>query len=216
MKKRRLLTFFSLFKPNLFWIDRCLMKNSLPLKHLFLFFVLILVYPANNMAQSLSFSLKTSPNILFDFNTVQKYLVGITQMNVCELNIDAVGTQWDLYVGATTAVAGEWDVSSYYSSNGTIPTTDMVELRFRNVAQTAQVPGFFTLQDILSPTYIIGSAISPDVAVNCPGLGTNTPGSYVANPQCYRFNVDMKITPGLDKRAGLYSLRIDYVLVPDL
>lgn len=192
------------------------MKKSLPLQRMLLFLFLMMLYPAKNTAQSLSFSVKTSPNLLFDFNTVQKYLVGITQINVCELNIDAVGTQWDLYVGATTAVAGEWDVSSYYSANGTIPTTDMVELRFRNMAQTAQVPGFFNLQDISSPTYIIGSAISPDVAVNCPGVGTNSPGTYVANPQCYRFNVDMKITPGLGNRAGLYSLRIDYVLVQDL
>ena len=192
------------------------MKKSLPLKRMLLFLFLMMLYPAKNTAQSLSFSVKTSPNLLFDFNTVQKYLVGITQINVCELNIDAVGTQWDLYVGATTAVAGEWDVSSYYSANGTIPTTDMVELRFRNMAQTAQVPGFFNLQDISSPTYIIGSAISPDVAVYCPGVGTNSPGTYVANTQCYRFNVDMKITPGLGNRAGLYSLRIDYVLVQDL
>ncbi|SMO66784.1 hypothetical protein SAMN06265379_104244 [Saccharicrinis carchari] len=192
------------------------MKKSLPLQRILLLLFLILLYPAKNTAQSLSFSAKASPNLLFDFNTVQKYLVGITQMNVCELNIEAVGTQWDLYVGATTAVPGEWDVTTFYSSNGTVPTTDMVELRFRNVAQTAQIPGFFTLQDILSPTYIIGSAIAPDIAINCPDAGTNTPGSFITNPQCYRFNVDMKITPGLGNRAGLYTLRIDYVLVQDL
>lgn len=215
MKERRLLTFFFSFIPIVLF-DRGFMKKSLPLKCVLIILVLILLYPSKNMAQSVSFSVKTSPNLSFDFNTIQKYIAGITQINVCELNLVAVGTQWDLYVGATTAIAGQWDVNTFYSSNGTIPTTDMVELRFRNLAQTSKLAGFFTLQNILSPNYIIGSAINPDVSLNCPNMGTNTPGSYLTNPQCYRFNVDMKITPGLGNRPGLYSLRIDYVLVADL
>ena len=116
-------------------------------------------------AQAVSFSLKTSPSLHFDFNTVDKYISGLTFMNACELNVVAVGTQWDLYVGATTTVAGVWDVSSVYSTSGLTPPIDILQLKFRNASGTALVAGFFPIQDILTPTYIIGSAISPDVAL---------------------------------------------------
>jgi len=167
-------------------------------------------------AQSVSFALKTSPAIHLDFNTVQKYVSGITVMNVCELNIEAVGTQWDLYVGATTTVPGQWDVTSVYSAGGSIPPINIMELQFRNASGTALVPGFFPIQDILAPTYIIGSPVAPDPAVACPAVGTNQAGSYLTSPSCYKFNVDMRVTPGFGLQAGAYSLRVDYILVQDL
>lgn len=167
-------------------------------------------------AQSVNFAIKTSPAINLDFNTVQKYISGITVMNVCELNVEAVGTQWDLYVGATTTVPGQWDVNSIYSAAGVVPPINILQLQFRNASGTSQVPGFFPIQDILSPTYIIGSVASPDPAVNCPSVGTNQAGSYLTTPSCYKFNVDMKVVPGFGLQPGSYSLRIDYILVQDL
>jgi hypothetical protein len=165
--------------------------------------------------QSVSFEIKTSPAIHFDFNTVQKFITGITAMNVCQLNINAVGTQWDLYVGATTTVAGQWDVNSVYAPVGTVPTIDIVQLQFRNASSTSQVPSFFPIQDILTPTYIIGSA-APDAAIACPATGTNQAGNYLSSPGCHKFSVDLKIIPGLGLQPGSYSIRIDYVLVQDL
>ncbi|MCG8580813.1 MAG: hypothetical protein MI866_12900 [Bacteroidales bacterium] len=167
-------------------------------------------------AQSVNFAIKTSPAVHLDFNTVQKYVSGITVMNVCELNVETVGTQWDLYVGATTTVPGEWDVNSVYSAVGSVPPINILQLQFRNASSTSQVPGFFPIQDILSPTYIIGSAVAPDPAVNCPAVGTNQAGNYLATPSCYKFNVDMKVVPGFGLQPGSYSIRIDYVLVQDL
>ena len=55
-----------------------------------------------------------------------------------------------------------------------------------------------------------------DVPVACPGQGTNTPGSYLSEPQCYQFNVDLRIVPGFDYRPGLYRLLLNFVISEDL
>ena len=182
--------------------------------------VVILFFAAlfNVTGQLVSFELKTSPNINFDFNTIQKYINGITVYNACELNINVSGTQWDLYVGAITSNAGYWDVNTQHSSEGEDPPISILQLRFTNSSNTSLVPGFFPLRDINSPTYIIGTSSAPDAAVNCPAQGTNTEGDYLTSPGCYKFRVDMKLTPGLDPvyKAGNYQLTIDYVLVQDL
>ena len=183
---------------------------------IYILLVFLMSFAHQAYAQSVSFDLKTSPNIHFNFNTVQKYISGITFMNACQLNIDAVGTQWDLYVGATTSVPGQWDVSALYSVNGVLPPIDILQLQLRNASSTSQVPGFFPIQDISTPTYIIGSAIAPDPAIACPNVGTNEAGNYLASPGCYRFDVDLRVIPGLNLRSGSYSLRIDYILVQDL
>jgi hypothetical protein len=167
--------------------------------------------------QSLDFALKTGPNVNFNFTTVQQYVSGKTIMDAVTLNVVAVGTQWDLYVGATTTVAGQWDVvTSYSPTYGTLPTIDILKLQFRNMSNTSLVSGFFPLTDVSAPVYIIGTAAAPDATLACPNNGTNSPGSYLANPNCYQFKVDMRIVPGFDLRPGLYTLRVDYYLVEDL
>lgn len=168
-------------------------------------------------AQKVHFELTTSPSILFDFNTIHKYETGITVLNAITLNlyVEAAAPRFDLYVGAETAVAGEWDVNTTYSNNGLTPTVDMVKVRFRNANSTSQVAGYFDLQDIATPTYIIGTAAS-DVLVNCPAVGTNAPGKYDTSPGCYKFRVDLKIKPGFTFQSGSYILQIDYVIVEDL
>lgn len=171
-------------------------------------------------AQTVVLAGKTSPNIDFTFNTINEYLNGITLSNVLALNIDAELTQWDLYVGATTAVPGEWDATTYYSNSGDAPDLNMIEIRFRNQSNTSLVSGFFTLTDIATPTDIIGDHLNaPDPAVSCDDItptGTNMEGDYLTRPGCYKFNVDLRITPGLTYRAGLYTLRIDFILAQDL
>ena len=193
------------------------MLRYLTKKNLSLISLVALFNIATINAQSLDFELKTSPDVIFDFNTIQKYTNGITVMNACELNIRAVGVEWDLYVGATTTNIGFWDISAQYSNSGADPPIDIMQLQFRNSSNTSIVPGFFTIQDIGTPTYIIGSS-ADDAAVNCPAQGTNTPGDYQTSPGCYKFRVDIKITPGLNPiyKSGTYTLRIDYRLVEDL
>ena len=167
--------------------------------------------------QSVSFGITSaSSNISFDFNTINKYKTGIIFYNAFELNIDVSGTQWDLYVGATTTVAGDFDVTSTYSSTGTTPPISILKMQFRNSNNTSLMSGFFPLTDISTPTYIIGTSAAPDLSISCPNVGTNVAGSYTTNPGCYKFKVDMKITPGFAYKSGLYTLRIDYILVEDL
>ena len=188
------------------------------IKVLIVVFSLVFLSIFQTYGQSVSFELKTSPNINFDFNTINKYIHGIIAYNICELNVKVDGVQWDMYVGAETTTAGQWDVVSEYSSTGDIPPIDIVQIRINNSSRTSLIPDFFVLKDITSPSYLIGSPSAPDPAISCPDQGTNQPGDYNSSPGCYKFRVDLKITPGLDPiyRAGLYSLEIHYMLVEDL
>lgn len=165
--------------------------------------------------QSVSFDLKTSPNITFDFNTIQEYINGITYMNSVTLNINTT-EQFDLYVGATTTAVGFWDVTSIYSNSGTPPPISILKLQFRNGSSTSLMSGFFPLQDISTPTYIVGTNAGSDASLVCPNNGTNVAGDYLTNPNCYKFNVDLRIVPGFTYQSGLYTLRIDYVIIQDL
>jgi len=180
-----------------------------------LFVLLLLFCSIGSIGQTVSFELKTSPNILFDFNTVQEYENGIIIMNAVTLNINTTES-FDIYVGATTTAIDEWNVVSTYSTNGVLPPTSLLQLQFRNASSTSKVAGFFPIQDITTPTYIIGTAVSPEANINCPLLGTSAPGDYLTNPNCYKFKVDLKIVPGFDYRSGHYELRIDYVIIQDI
>jgi len=177
--------------------------------------ILMVFVSSTAKAQSLSFEVVTNPDVEFVFNTIQKYQTGLLAMNAITLRITAIGVNWDLYVGAETDISGKWDVVSTYGVNGYDPDVVLLKVRFRNTANTSQEATFFELKDISTPVYIIGSTVS-DPAVNCPDTGTNTPGSYLSQPQCYQFNVDLQITPGFTHRPGLYKLNIKYVIAEDL
>src|SRR6185503_9937354 len=171
-------------------------------------------------AQSTSFDLKTTPNVDFIFNTLEKYQNGIVKPHALELKVNVTGVQWDLYIGCTTTAAGSWNVASSYSNSGiTPPPVSLIEARIYNTSNTSQTGGgFFTLTDIAIPTYLIGSTADNDT-VNCGDpvpTGTNQPGDYIASPGCYKFNVDLKITPGFAYRPGFYTARVDFILIEDL
>lgn len=174
------------------------------------------------MAQSVDFALTTSPSIDFTFNTITKYQNGIIIPNAVTLNVVATGTQWDMYVGSTTATSGTWDNIQYYSSTGDgFPSVGLLQVAFRNNSSTSQISGYVPLEDISTTTLnVIGNrATSPDPAVNCSDVvnqGTNTPGTYITDPQCYQFKVDFRIVPGLTYRAGVYTLRVDIIIAQDL
>lgn len=169
------------------------------------------------LAQSVSFALKTSPNVSFVFDTIDKYNYGIVLPSFVTLKVETVGTEWDLYVGTTTTTGGVFDVNTTYGTSGisSIPVS-ILQARVYNASGTSQTgTSFFNLTDIATPVYLIGSAAN-DPAVACSGSGTNVAGSYTTQPQCYSFKVDLKATPGLNYKAGFYSLRVDFVLIQDL
>ena len=183
-------------------------------------FLLFLFSTEKLVAQSVNFDLKTSPNVDFTFNTIAKYVNGIIIPHALELNVNVTGVQWDLYIGTTTTAAGSWNVINSYSTTGiTPPPTSILQARIYNSSNTPLTGGgFFPLSDIASPTYLIGSNAN-DPGVNCSDpspVGTNQPGSYTVDPGCYRFKVDLKLVPGMIYRPGLYTLRVDYVLIEDL
>jgi len=173
-------------------------------------------------AQTVSFELTTSPSIDFIFNTIEKYQNGIIISNAVTLNVVATGTQWDLYVGSITATAGTWDNTQYYCSTGDgFPPVDILKVAFRNSGSTPLLTSYQPMQDIATTTLdMIGDHNqAPDPPINCSDVnhkGTNTEGSYLTDPQCYRFNVDFRIVPGLTYRAGVYTLSVEIVIAPDL
>lgn len=179
-------------------------------------------YSQNANAQMVNIDLATSPTADFTFDNIFKLNYGIVLPNAITLNVEAVGTQWDLYVGTVTTIAGMWDNASYYTStgNGSIPV-GILQMRVHNLSNTPQISGYVPLQDIAVSTLdIIGDhLVAPDPAVNCSDLintGTNTAGSYTVDPQCYQFKVDLKLTPGFTYRPGLYTLQIEFIIAEDL
>lgn len=186
------------------------------------FFIFMSMNASVINAQSVNFDFNSNPGVDFSFNTIAKYTNGIIIPNAVTLDVVATGTQWDLYVGTTTVTAGTWDNTQYYSPTGNgFPPVGLLQIAVRNAGNTSQLTGFVPLQDIATSTLnIIGNRNSaPDPPIHCSDAvhqGTNTAGSYITDPQCYQFNIDFKIVPGLNYKAGIYTLRVDFILARDL
>lgn len=165
-------------------------------------------------AQNVSFELKVSPSVNLVFNTIEKYQSGQVQYNFSQLNIEADVT-WDLYVGARTSVQNEWDEEQRYSISGETPDVSILQLRLRNSSNTTQENGFFPLRDINDPVYIIGTS-AIDAQIACGNVGSNAAGSYLTEPNCFQFNLDMLIKPGFTYRPGLYKIEVVYTIMANL
>lgn len=192
--------------PSILWFVCCLL--------------ILLPGVKNADGQSGGFDLKTSPNVDFVFNTLEKYENGIVLPHVLELKVTVTGAEWDLYMGTTTTTAGSWNVTSTYSNVGiSPPPVSILQARVYNMSNTQQTGGsFFPLTDVATPVYLIGSTAN-DATVNCGDAvptGTNTAGDYITSPACYKFNVDLKIDPGFSYRPGLYTARVDFYIIEDL
>ena len=189
----------------------------------FIVFLLLATYPfQKSVSQTVSIDLTTSPNVDFTFNTISKYINGLVIPNAISLNIECTSGQWDLYVGSVTTIAGTWDNAQYYTLTGNgSPPVDILEVRVHNLSNTPLVSGYTPMQDVSTTTLdIIGNHLSaPDPAVSCGDLvpvGTNTAGSYITDPQCYQFRVDLKLNPGFNYRPGLYTLQLEFIIAEDL
>ncbi len=199
------------------------MRKTLKIRTIIILVMLFITsYNRNTSAQAVNIDLATSSNVDFTFDSFFKLTYGIVIPNAIILNVEAVGTQWDLYVGTVTTAAGIWDNAIFYTTtgNGSIPV-GILQMRVHNLSNTQQISGYVPLQDIaISTLDIIGDHLSsPDPTVNCSDLihiGTNTPGSYSVDPQCYQFKVDLKLIPGIVYRPGLYTLQIEFIIAEDL
>jgi hypothetical protein len=182
----------------------------------------ILLFSFSTHSQNVSLSISGNTDVEFTFNTITKLTTGIIKPNAFTIEVESTGPNWDLYAGTVTSVAGTWDNSIYYttSGNGT-PPVSLLQIRLHNLSNTPLISTYVASQDIASTTLdFIGNHNNPsDPAVNCSDInhtGTNTPGSYTTDPQCYQFKVDLKITPGLTYRPGVYNLQLEFILAPDL
>jgi hypothetical protein len=173
-------------------------------------------------AQTVSIDLASSSTVDFTFNTMNKIVYGMVIPNAITLNVEATGGQWDLYAGSVTTVAGTWDNAIYYTGSGNgSPPVSILQMRVHNLSNTPQISGYIPMQDIATSTLdIIGNHLTaPDSPVNCTDIihtGTNTPGSFTTDPQCYQFKVDLKLIPGLNYRPGLYTMQIEFIIAADL
>jgi hypothetical protein len=169
---------------------------------------------------SLTFELKTNPTADFTFSDIRQYLYGITRFNVLTLNVNAQEVNWDLYVGASTTIPGNWDNILYYGSMGTtvIPTT-ILQIKV-NGGTNVDTTGFFPVPSISPPLpyYNIIGLFGNHAAIPCGHEAPNTPGSYITNPGCFKFNIDFRIVPGINQgyRPGQYYLTVEFFLVQDL
>ncbi len=172
--------------------------------------------------QTVTIDLASSTNVDFTFNTINKLTNGIVIPNAITFNVASTAGQWDLYVGSVTTIAGTWDNARYYTSTGNgAPPVSLLEMRVHNLSNTQQISGYVPMQDVSTTTLdIIGNHLSaPDPTVNCSDIvhvGTNTIGSYIMDPQCFQFRVDLKIVPGFNYRPGLYTMQIEYIIAEDL
>ena len=82
------------------------------------FGLLLLVSAVPCRSQSVDVSLASATNVEFTFDTFQKLMNGIFIANAITLNIEATGTQWDLYMGSVTTTPGVWDNIQYYGTSG--------------------------------------------------------------------------------------------------
>ncbi len=172
-------------------------------------------------AQNVNIDLISATNVDFKFDSFYKLTNGIFIANAITFNVEAIGTQWDLYMGSNTVIPGVWDNIQYYGTSGNpSPSVGIVQTRVHNLSNTPLISGFVPLQDIATSTLdIIGNHNAIDPAINCSDpspTGTNTAGSALADPQCYQFRVDLRIVPGYNYRPGLYTLQIDFIIAPDL
>lgn len=172
-------------------------------------------------AQAVNIEISSDPNVQFNFTTIEQLLNGIVIPNAITVNIAADSTQWDLYAGSVTTAAGDWDVVQYYSTggNGNVPV-DILSMRVHNLSNTQITTGYIPLRDInTSPIEIIGNYSLADPLINCSDFnhtGANAPGSYLTDPQCYQFRVDLKATPGINYRTGVYTMQIVFIVAQDL
>ncbi|MBO3700717.1 hypothetical protein [Roseivirga sp. E12] len=165
-------------------------------------------------AQTLNLEITKGTDLSFTFNTIRQYTSGVVLGNATEFTIDTT-VDWDLYVGTETFTVGQWDLIETYSSAGTnaIPVS-ILEIRADSPGRTSQQSAFFPLQDIATPTYLIGSNAN-DISIGT-GVGTNDPGDPIADPFTHKFRVSYKLTPGINYAPGIYSLTVVFTVAEDL
>ena len=165
-------------------------------------------------AQTLDLAITKGTDLVFTFNNMRAYTTGSVLGNASEITVEST-VEWDLYIGTDTVVPGFWDLIQSYSSagNDNVPV-GIMEVRANSPGLTSQEAAFFPLQDISTPTFLIGS--NADDASTGSGIGTNDSGDPVSDPFTHKFRISYKLTPGFGYSPGIYTMTVLFTLAEDL
>jgi hypothetical protein len=203
------------------------------LKKFYLLFTLFYSVLFNLKAQhcdAVSVSMPTVSNVDFTFDTFAKYIGGVTQNGATQIRVNVSNNvtldpdcRWALSAIVDNnpfsgTPANEWESLVNYTSSGTPPALDMLEIRVRNACNTSLTgPGFVSLLnnhgDAINIIDFNGGVTIP--AGSCV-TNVNGPGSYLTNYNEYNFTIDYRITPGLSLRSGIYQISLKFLIIEEL
>lgn len=172
----------------------------------------------------------TVSNVDFTFDTFAKYIGGITQNGATQLRVNVSNSvtldpdcRWALSAIVDNnpfsgTPANEWESLVNYTSSGTPPLLNMLEIRVRNACNTSLTgAGFVNLLnnhgDFIQIIDFNGGVTIP--AGSCV-TNVNGPGSYLTNYNEYHFTIDYRITPGLNLRSGIYQISLKFLIIEEL
>ncbi|OEK05699.1 hypothetical protein [Roseivirga misakiensis] len=164
--------------------------------------------------QTIDLTITKGTDLVFTFNSIRSYTTGAILGNASEVTIEST-VEWDLYVGTQTVTPGFWDLVQSYSDAGddNVPVS-ILSIRANSPGLTSQEAAFFQLQDISTPTYLIGS-VGND-ATTGSGIGTNDPGDSNSDPFTHRFRISYRLTPGFTYSPGIYTMEVLFTIAEDL
>ncbi len=203
------------------------------MKKFYLLFTLVYSFLINLKAQhcdAVSVSMPTVSNVDFTFDTFAKYIGGITQNGATLIRVNVSNSinfdpdcRWRLSVIVdNNPLAGtppnEWETLTNYTSSGTPPQIDALEIRIRNACNTPLTGAAFV--NLLSNHADAFDIIDFNGGVTIPAgsciTNVNGPGSYLTNYNEYNFTIDYRITPGLSLRSGIYQISLKFLIIEEL
>lgn len=169
-------------------------------------------------------------NVDFTFDSFAKYIGGITQNGATIIRVNVSNSvnldpdcRWALSVivdnnPSAGTPANEWESLVNYTSSGTPPQIDMLEIRVRNACNTSLTGNGFV--NLLNNHGDFFNIIDFNNSVTIPAgsciTNVNGPGSYLTHYNEYNFTIDYRITPGLTLRSGIYQISIKFLLIEEL
>ena len=161
--------------------------------------------------------------INFTFQSFGDFIVGsnLFGVNILKLAIEENAApagdcrfRLNVHMDNNGAAATQWEqVYAYGTSSASLPTVDILEMRFRNQCNTSLTgSNYVTLGSTATNLDIVESPGVSNNAGTCSGTNVNRPGSYLTNYGEYSFAIDYKLKPTLNIQPGIYRLNVRFCL----
>lgn len=161
--------------------------------------------------------------INFTFQSFGDFIVGsnLFGVNILKLAIEENAApagdcrfRLNVHMDNNGAAATQWEqVYAYGTSSASLPTVDILEMRFRNQCNTSLTgSNYVTLGSTATNLDIVESPGISNNAGTCSGINVNRPGSYLTNYGEYSFAIDYKLKPTLNIQPGIYRLNVRFCL----